>query len=116
MSIASEEDKRWIIRRKRMYEGIKGRDAKAGAQKVKRFDNAASRFIADNPKCTVINLACGFDTRFWRLDLDMVPEKYTQGIWKSLIRLHSRIDFGLDVSWDFGINDPHDLEAYGNGL
>jgi O-methyltransferase involved in polyketide biosynthesis len=201
MSIASEEDKRWIISKKRMYEGFHARDAKAGVRRVKAFDNAANRFIADNPKCTVINLACGYDTRFWRIEnekcryieldlpevitlkgeilrdhlgyeligcsvldtswidkvtingntgflllaeglfpwipqqdatrlfkeigerfyrsqfvLDMVPEKYTKGIWKKLIRLHSKIDFGLDVSWVFGIKDPHDIEAYGNGL
>jgi O-methyltransferase involved in polyketide biosynthesis len=56
--------------------------------------------------------------RFYRsqLVLDMVPEKYTKGIWKFLIRLHSRIDFGLDVYWVFGIKDPQDIEAYGNGL
>jgi O-methyltransferase involved in polyketide biosynthesis len=201
MSVASGEDKRWIIRKKRRYEGIGARDAKALVRRVKVFDNAAHRFIADNPNCTVINLACGFDTRFWRIEnekckyieldfpeviklkreilkdrlgyeiidgsvldtswidkvtitgntsflllaeglfmwfspqdatrlireigerfyrsqlvLDMVPEKYTKGIWKQLIRLHSRIDWGLDVSWDFGIKDPHDIEAYGKGL
>ena len=201
MSIVSEEDRRSITRRKRMYEGIQARDAKAGVRRVKIFDGAANRFIADNPKCTVINLACGFDTRFWRIEnekcnyieldlpeviklkkeilkdhlgyeviggsvldtawidkvtingntgflllaeglfmwlpkpeairlfkdigerfyrsqlvLDMVPEKYTQGIWKQLIRLHSRIDMGLDVAWEFGIKDPQDIEAYGNGL
>jgi O-methyltransferase involved in polyketide biosynthesis len=201
MSITTEEDKRWIIRHKRLYEGIQGRDAKAGIRRMKAFDATANRFIADNPNCTVINLACGFDTRFWRIEnekcnfieidlpevinlkkeilkehlgyeviggsvldtswidqvtrngntdflliaeglfmwfppqeavrlfkemgerfyrsqlvLDMVPEKYTKGIWKRFIRLHSRIDWGLDVSWDFGIKDPHDLEAYGNGL
>ena len=201
ISIASEEEKRWIIKRKRMYAGIQARDAKAGVRRVKAFDNAANRFIADHPKCTVINLACGFDTRFWRIEnenchyieldlpgvielkkeilkdhlgyevigssvldtswidkvtvngntgflliaeglfmwlpqteatrlfkeigerfnrsqlvLDMVPEKYTKGIWKTLVRLHSRIDFGLDVAWDFGIKHPQDIEAYGKGL
>jgi O-methyltransferase involved in polyketide biosynthesis len=201
ISIAPEEDKRWIISKKRMYEGIQARDAKAGARKGKAFDNAANRFIADNPKCTVINLACGFDTRFWRIEnekcnyieldlpeviklkkeilkdhlryeviggsvldtswidkvtingntdfllladglfmwlpqqdatrllkeigerfyrsqlvLDTVPEKYTKGIWKKLVRLHSRIEWGLDVSWVFGIKNTHDIEAYGNGL
>jgi len=200
-SIASEEDKRWIIRKKRMYEGIHARDAKAGVRRVKAFDTAANRFIADNPKCTVINLACGFDTRFWRIEnekcnyieldlpgviklkkeilkdhlgyeviggsvldtswidkvtsngntdflllaeglfpwipqqdatgllkefgerfcrsqivLDMVPERYTKGIWKFLVRLHARIEWGLDVAWVFGIKNPHELEAYGNGL
>ena len=201
VSIAPEEDRRWITRMKRRYEGIQARDAKAGVRRVMAFDRLANRFIADNPNCTVINLACGFDTRFWRIEnkkckyieidlpeviklkkemlqdhlgyevmgssvlepswidevtingntdflliaeglfmwfpereairlfkeigekfyrsqlvLDMVPEKYTKGIWKKLIRLHSRIDFGLDVSWDFGIKNPHDIEAYGNGL
>ena len=201
MSIASEEDRRWIIRKKQMYEGFHARDAKAGVRRVQVFDNAANRFIADHPKCTVINLACGFDTRFWRIEhekcnyieldlpevtelkkeilkdhlgyevigssvlepswidkvtingnagflllaeglfpwippqdairlfkevgerfyrsqlvLDVVPEKYTKGIWKKLIRLHSRIEWGLDVSWVFGIKDPHDIEAYGKGL
>jgi len=201
MSNASEEEKRWIIRRKRMYVGIQARDARAGVRRVMAFDNAANRFIADNPKCTVINLACGFDTRFWRIEnekcryieldlpeviaikkeilkdnlayeligssvldtswidkvtkngntdflllaeglfpwipqqaavslfkeigerfvrsqlvLDVVPEKYTQGIWQKLIRLHSRIDMGLDVYWVFGIKHPQDIEAFGNGL
>jgi O-methyltransferase involved in polyketide biosynthesis len=201
LSIASGEDRRWILRQQQKYEGLNARDAKAGALRGKAFDNAANCFIADNPKCTVINLACGFDTRFWRIEndkckyieidlpgiielkkeilkdhlgyevigtsvldtswidkvtingntgflllaeglfmwlhpqeaanlfkeigerfyrsqlvLDMVPERYTKGIWKKLVRLHSRIDWGLDVSWDFGIKDPQDLEAYGNGL
>jgi O-methyltransferase involved in polyketide biosynthesis len=201
MSIASEEDKPWIMRKKRMYEGIQERDAKAGVRRGKVFDKLANRFIAENPNCTVINLACGFDTRFWRIEnekckyieldlpevielkkeilkdhlgyevigcsalepswidkvtmngntrflliaeglfmwfppqdairlfreigegftrsqlvLDMVPEKYTKGLWKKLIRLHSRIEWGLDVSWDFGIKNSHDIEGYGNGL
>jgi O-methyltransferase involved in polyketide biosynthesis len=201
ISIASEEDRRWIIRRKRRYEGIQRRDARAGVRRVKAFDNAVQRFIRDNPRCTVINLACGFDTRFWRIEnekcnyieldlpeviklkkeilkehlgyeimggsvldiawidkvtingkagflllaeglfpwippqdatrllkeigerfyrsqivLDIVPEKYTRGIWKQLVRLHARIDWGLDVAWVFGIKDPNDIEAYGNGL
>jgi O-methyltransferase involved in polyketide biosynthesis len=201
MSIASEEDKRWIIRKKRMYEGLQARDAKAGVKRGRAFDNITNRFIAEHPKCTAINLACGLDTRFWRIEneecsyieidlpeviklkkellkdhigyemigssvletlwidnvtangntgflllaeglfmwlppqeairllkeigerfyrsqlvLDMVPEKYTKGIWKELIRLHSKMDWGLDVSWVFGIKNPHDLEVYGNGL
>jgi O-methyltransferase involved in polyketide biosynthesis len=184
-----------------MYEGIHARDARSGVQRLKAFDQAANRFIVDHPGCTVVNLGCGLDTRFWRIEnekcsyieldlpgvielkkgllreqlgyevigssvlepawidaittngntdflliaeglfpwipppeavrlfkeigerfsrsqivLDVVSEKYTKGIWKSLIRLHSRIDMGLDVSWIFGIKDPHDLETYGNGL
>jgi O-methyltransferase involved in polyketide biosynthesis len=201
MAMASDEERRWILKKKREYEGIRTRDARSLIRRVKVFDDAANRFIAANPKCTLINLACGFDTRFWRIKnekcryieldlpevvelkkkllkdqleytilsgsaldtswidkvtvkgknrfliiaeglfmwfppvegvllfkeigerfyqsqlvLDMVPERYTKGIWKSFIRWHSRIDWGLDVSWDFGIQNPQDLEAYGNGL
>jgi O-methyltransferase involved in polyketide biosynthesis len=197
IAIASEEDRRWILRHQKRYGGVAARDAIAGVRRGQKFDNAAERFIADHPNCTVVNLACGFDTRFWRIPndkcryieidlpkvielkkallqeqiayemigcsvldtswidkvtvngntgilllaeglfmwlppqeairlfgeigerfdrsqlvLDMVPEKYTQGIWRHLVRLHSRLDWGLDVSWSFGIKEAHDLEAY----
>jgi O-methyltransferase involved in polyketide biosynthesis len=157
-------------------------------------------FISSHPGCTVINLACGFDTRFWRIEnerckyieldlpeiielkreilkdhlsydlidstvldpswidkvtsngnsnflllaeglfyylpkqeatrllqeiarrfnrsqlvLDMAPEKYTKGLWKRLIYLESRV-WGIDVSFVYGINNPRDIESYGNGL
>ncbi len=48
--------------------------------------------------------------------LDMVPENQTRGIWIYLINLASRLDWGLNVSWVFGIKDSHDLEAYGSGF
>jgi O-methyltransferase involved in polyketide biosynthesis len=201
ISTASGEDRRWLTSKKRMYAGLHERDAKAGARRAGAFDNIADRFIADNPNCTVINLACGFDTRFWRIDngkcsyieldlpevinlkkellkehagyeligasvlepawidqvttnvntdflllaeglfdwllqkdairllkeigarfccsqlvLDKIPGKYTQGIWKTIMRLHSRIEWGLDVAWVSGIRIPQDLDACGNGL
>ena len=68
MSIAAEEEKRWIFRKKRMYEGLHERDAVAGVRRGKAFDKIVDHFIAGNPQCTVINLACGFDTRFWRIE------------------------------------------------
>jgi methyltransferase (TIGR00027 family) len=67
MSVASEEEKRWIIREKRVYGGMQVHHAIGGARRAKVFDDSANRFVADNPQCPVINLACGFDTRFWRL-------------------------------------------------
>ncbi len=66
-SIASEEERNWIASRKRFYSGISAHDAKAGAARSKIFDETANRYIAANPQCTVVNLACGFDTRFWRI-------------------------------------------------
>ncbi len=32
------------------------------------FDELVSNFIALNPDCTVVNIACGLDTRFYRMD------------------------------------------------
>jgi O-methyltransferase involved in polyketide biosynthesis len=67
MSAVSGEDKRWIARHKRLYEVIKAGDSKAGVKRGRVFDHAVNRFVEDNPGCTVINLACGFDTRYWRI-------------------------------------------------
>jgi methyltransferase (TIGR00027 family) len=67
ISVASEEERNWIIREKRIYSGIQAHHAIAGAKRAKVFDDSTNRFIADNLQCTVINLACGFDTRFWRI-------------------------------------------------
>jgi methyltransferase (TIGR00027 family) len=201
ISIASAEEKNWIISRKKFYSGISAHDAIAGARRARIFDDIANRYIAANPHCTVINLACGFDTRFWRItnencryvevDLpevvalkreilkdklgyeligcsvldapwidqvtaygsshclllaegllmflpqphvtqlfqrltqrfthsqfafDMVPEKYLKGLWKMLLRLETKINWRLDVSWASGIKDPSEIESYGPGL
>ncbi len=200
MSISSQEQKNRIMKWKKMYARWPGRDAKLRALTARSFDGIASLFILNNPGCTVINLACGFDTRFWRiqndkckyveLDLpevialkreilkdhldyelmgcsvfdtswidkatsngnsnflllaealfyylpkrevtrllevmaqrfnrsqlvvDMAPEKYTKGLWKRIIQIESRA-WDIDVSFVSGINDPHDIESYGNGL
>ena len=37
------------------------------ARRAKTIDGSVDLFISNNPKCTVVNLACGFDTRFWRI-------------------------------------------------
>jgi len=65
MSIASAEEKNWIIRQKRL---IATPDARAMARRIEAFDSSANLFISSNPQCTVINLGCGFDTRFWRIE------------------------------------------------
>ena len=67
LSVASQEEKNWIVSRKRFYGSISAHDAIAGARRARVFDSIASRHIAANPRCTVINLGCGFDTRFWRI-------------------------------------------------
>ena len=67
MSISSEEEKNRIMKWKKMYAG-NAQDARARALTARSFDNIASVFISNNPGCTVVNLACGFDTRFWRIE------------------------------------------------
>jgi O-methyltransferase involved in polyketide biosynthesis len=67
MSISSEAEKNLIIKWKKMYGGMQARDAKARILTVMSFDSIANLFISTHPGCTVINLACGFDTRFWRI-------------------------------------------------
>jgi O-methyltransferase involved in polyketide biosynthesis len=193
ISVASAEEKDWIIGRKRFYGGISAHDAIAGARRARVFDDIANRYIAANPHCTVINLACGFDTRFWRIDhencryveidlpevvalkreiligcsvldaawidqvtahgsshclllaegllmflpqpdviqlfqrlgqrfthsqfaFDVVPEKYLKGLWKMLLRLETKINWRLDVSWFSGITDPGEVESYAPSL
>lgn len=201
MSIVSEEDRRWISRERRIYSGTQAHHAIAGAQRVKVYDEIADRYILDNPNCTVINLACGFDTRFWRiahencryvevdlpevvtlkreilkdqpgyvligcsvleaawvdqvtahgsshflllaegllpwlpepdvirlfqmlsqrfacsqLVVDAVPAKYLKPFWKKLISLETRYMMGIDIYWDFGIQQPRQLEAYAPGI
>ena len=32
------------------------------------FDELVKAFIDENPDCTVVNIACGLDTRFYRMD------------------------------------------------
>lgn len=32
------------------------------------FDELVSDFISKNPDCTVVNIACGLDTRVYRMD------------------------------------------------
>jgi O-methyltransferase involved in polyketide biosynthesis len=200
MSVSSEEEKKLIIKWKKMYGGIQARDAKARLRTVMSFDSIVNLFVSNHPGCTVINLACGFDTRFWRIEnekcqyveldlpgiielkrevlkdhltyeliacsifdtawidqvtsngnsnflllaeglfmylpqqdatrllqeiarrftrsqlvLDIAPEKYTKGLWKRLIHLES-IVWGIDVSFVFGINNPRQIESYGNGF
>lgn len=198
MTEASEEEKDWILKYKRRYEGRQSADVISNAKRQEIFDDIANQFISSHPLCTVINLGCGFDTRFWRIDnakckyvevdlpevielkkeilkdhlayeligcsvldtswidkvtskgnssflliaeglfmylpakeaasllqaiaqrfhnsqlvLDMMPEKYTKGLWKWLGRLALRATWGLDVSFTYGIKNASDMESYG---
>ena len=70
MSMASDVEKKRILNWKKKYTSINARDLNARIKTVMNFDNIARQFISNNPGCTVINLACGFDTRFWRININ----------------------------------------------
>ena len=36
--------------------------------RIRLFTDSISRFIAIHPEATILNLGCGFDTSFWKLD------------------------------------------------
>jgi O-methyltransferase involved in polyketide biosynthesis len=108
LSLATDEEKRWILRVRKICAGIMATDINTLINRVKYFDRMVDEFVAKNPSCTVINLACGFDTRYWRLvsknfnyiELDL-PE--VVALKKELLK--EQIDYELigcsvlDVSW-----------------
>jgi O-methyltransferase involved in polyketide biosynthesis len=68
MLIATQEEKNRINKWKKMYSGIQAHDARRRARTVASFDRITNLFISKHPGCNVINLACGLDTRFWRIE------------------------------------------------
>jgi methyltransferase (TIGR00027 family) len=38
------------------------------AIRARKYDRIVNDFISVNPGCTVVNLGCGFDTRYWRIN------------------------------------------------
>ena len=40
------------------------------ALRARKYDAITAEFISDNPSCLVVNLGCGFDTRYWRVNHD----------------------------------------------
>jgi methyltransferase (TIGR00027 family) len=68
MSIASEKEKKRIQKWEKMAAGKGARDTRRIAQRSSDLDKMVNDYISKNPSSTVINLACGFDTRFWRIE------------------------------------------------
>jgi O-methyltransferase involved in polyketide biosynthesis len=68
LDLAHPPDLTWIKRELRIYQGMHGRDARAAVRRARIFDRLANDFIAQHPGCTVVNLGCGLDSRYWRID------------------------------------------------
>ncbi len=66
--LASESEKKSILKIKKMYGGFGKTDAKRGVLRASIIDGIVNDYISINQPCTVIYVACGFDTRYWRID------------------------------------------------
>ncbi|MHB8084766.1 MAG: class I SAM-dependent methyltransferase [Dehalococcoidia bacterium] len=76
--------------------------------RAKRFDEYARDFLKSNPDGTIVNLGCGLDTRFWRIDngrmsfydLDL-PEviEIKKKLCNETERYHMVASSVLDFSW-----------------
>jgi len=61
-------------------------------------------------------MARGADLDWIIRERQIFLESYTRGLWKLLVALETRLSWGLDVSWAWGIKDPRELEGFGPGL
>ncbi len=66
--LASESEKKTILKINKMYGKYSRKEAKSLVMRVSSIDRIVNDYISKNQECTVINIACGFDTRYWRLD------------------------------------------------
>ncbi len=64
---STKSERQWMIRVKRKFKGLSRKSVKAICNRARTFDQIANEFVENNPSGTVINLGCGFDTRFWRI-------------------------------------------------
>jgi len=50
------------------------------ALRARKYHQLSREFLMENPDGLIVSLGCGFDTRFWRLAMEVVAEKYTRGL------------------------------------
>lgn len=63
VSFASEDEKALLFNRK-----ISSILTNHIAIRARKYDSITNDFISKNPSSIVVNLGCGFDTRYWRID------------------------------------------------
>jgi methyltransferase (TIGR00027 family) len=63
MSMATEKEKALLFNRKLSFSLTNHI-----ALRARKYDRIVNDFISNHPSCTLINLGCGFDTRFWRIN------------------------------------------------
>lgn len=62
-SLASEKEKILLFNRK-----LPTSFTNHIALRARKYDQIVNNYISNHSSCTVVNLGCGFDTRFWRIN------------------------------------------------
>ena len=83
------------------------------ALRARKYDAIVDEFISENPGCLVVNLGCGFDTRYWRInhaECEYVELDLPEMIALKREILKERLDYDmigasvLDISWMDTVN------------
>lgn len=102
-----------------------GRTHQATALRALAFDNAARAFLAIHPRATVVALAEGLQTSFWRLDngeltwlsVDLEPiVQIRQQLLPASDRLQYCAQSALDYSWMDRVDDSNGVLITAEGL
>lgn len=102
-----------------------GRTHQATAWRALAFDNAARRYLTTRPRATVVALAEGLQTSFWRLDngelnwisVDLEPiVRLRQQLLPPSDRLHHLAQSAFDYSWMDQVDDSNGVLITAEGL
>lgn len=102
-----------------------GRTHQATALRALAFDNASREYLQTNPRATVVALAEGLQTSFWRLDngelnwlsVDLEPiVRLRQQLLPESSRLRYCAQSALDHSWMDEVDDTHGVLITAEGL
>jgi len=63
----TKSERQWIGRLKKKFKGLSRKSVKVICNRAETFDKITNDFIERHASGTIINLGCGFDTRFWRI-------------------------------------------------
>ncbi|MEE6177655.1 class I SAM-dependent methyltransferase [Mycobacterium sp. 050134] len=102
-----------------------GRTHQATAWRALAFDNASREYLQAHPRATVVALAEGLQTSFWRLDngeltwlsVDLAPiVRLRERLLPGSDRLRHRAQSVFDYSWMDHVDDRHGVLVTAEGL
>jgi len=64
---STKSQRQWMTGVKKKFRGLSRKSVKVICSRALIFDKIAHEFVESNSSGTIINLGCGFDTRFWRM-------------------------------------------------